>query len=416
MEQIRIGVVGAGRGMDIAHYFMMQDCKVVALCDLGLRKFNKSRLPEGASFYQDFDEFLNHDMDAVILGNNFHEHAPYAIKCFKRGIHVYSECISNSTMKEGVELLREFEKSNSIYMLAENYPFMKFNREIKRVCETGTLGKFLYAESEYNHPTNPNDLELRKRMTFGPKHWRNYLPITYYITHCLGPVMWATGATPKRVTAMASFAPADKNAPSAKQCADRFALISTLNDDGSVFRVSGCTSLGGEHHCTRVCGTEGQIENLRGTDTNILLRYNSWSNPDSSKGASRLYEPEFDDENEDLISKSGHVGSDFLAPRMFIECIKKRKQPPFPFDIYSAVLMSSVAILSHRSVLNGSAPYDIPDLRLEEERKKYENDDASPFYYTDGREPSIPCCSHPDYKPTDEQVKAFYQRIGLEIE
>ena len=40
MEQIRIGVVGAGRGMDIAQYFMMQDCKVVALCDLGLRKFN----------------------------------------------------------------------------------------------------------------------------------------------------------------------------------------------------------------------------------------------------------------------------------------------------------------------------------------------------------------------------------------
>lgn len=414
MQQIRLGVVGAGRGMDIAHYFMMQGVKVVALCDLGQRKFSYSRLPNGATFYENFDEFIKHDMDAVILGNNFHEHAPYAIKCFKRGFHVYSECISNSTMAEGVELLREFEKSNSIYMLAENYPFMKFNREIKRVCETGTLGKLLYAEAEYNHPGNPKDLNMRKRMTFMPKHWRNFLPSTYYITHCLGPVMYVTGATPKKVTAMATFAPVDKNVPTGKYSADRFSLISTQNDDGSVFRVTGCTSLGGEHHCTRVCGTEGQVENLRGSDTNILLRYNSWSKPKWMDQASRLYEPEFDDKDEDLIEKSGHVGSDFLAPRLFIDCLREGKQPIFPFDIYSAVTMSSVAILAHRSVLNGSMPYDIPDLRLEEERVKYENDNATPFYYADGREPNIPCCSHPDYKPTEKQIIDFYKSIGYE--
>lgn len=64
-------------------------------------------------------------------------------------------------MAEGVELVRAFEKSNSIYMLAENYPQMIFNREMKRVCDTGTLGKILYAEGEYNHPVSPYDVELR---------------------------------------------------------------------------------------------------------------------------------------------------------------------------------------------------------------------------------------------------------------
>ena len=74
--------------------------------------------------------------------------------------------------------------------------------------------------------------------------------------------------------------------------------------------------------------------------------------------------------------------------------------------------MASVGILAHRSVLNGGAPYDIPDFRLEEERVKYENDDATPFYYTDGRTPTIPCCSHPDYAPTDEQVEKYIERLN----
>ena len=96
-------------------------------------------------------------MDAVVLANYFNEHTPYAIKCLEKGIHVLSECISNGTMAEGVELIRAFEKSNAIYFLAENYPQMCFNREIKNICRGGSLGKALYAEGEYNHPVSPAD-------------------------------------------------------------------------------------------------------------------------------------------------------------------------------------------------------------------------------------------------------------------
>jgi len=34
----------------------------------------------GVTTYTDYDRFLEHDMDAVILANYFHEHAPFAIK------------------------------------------------------------------------------------------------------------------------------------------------------------------------------------------------------------------------------------------------------------------------------------------------------------------------------------------------
>ena len=57
--------------------------------------------------------------------------------------------------------------------------------------------------------------------------------------------------------------------------------------------------------------------------------------------------------------------------------------------------------------MSGGMPMDIPDFRLESERQKYENDRLSPFYGADGSLPTLPCCSHPDYRPTEEQLRAF---------
>jgi len=412
MDRLKIGVFGAGRGSYLATNFQMQNCEVVALCDkdkerveIALKRMNDSSVV----IYDDFDEFLNHGMDAVILANTFHEHAKYAIRCLEKGIHVFCECISNGTMAEGVELIRAAEKSNAIFMLAENYPQMLPNLEMKRVCDTGTLGKILYAEGEYNHPGDPKDQGYLKQFNYFEKHWRNFLPATYYITHSLGPVMRITGATPKRVTAFAAFAPRDENTPTASYCGDRVAQVMTQNDDGSVFRITGHATYGADHNSYRICGTEGQVENLRGTGQ-IMLRYNPWSVPEGYE-AINAYEPEWKDKDEELIKKSGHNGGDFVTARMFVDCIRQGKQPEHPFDVYSAVNMSSVAILAHRSVLEGGKPYDIPDFRKEEDRKQYENDRLSPFYGEDGTKPSLPCCSKPDFAPTEKQLELYRELL-----
>ena len=266
MNKIRIGIFGVGRGMDIAKNFMLLDAEIVAVCENHKERREEAmkKLPQDVVAYENFDEFINHPMDAVILANNFYQHAPYAIKCFKRNLHVFSECISNATMGEGVELVRAFEKSKSIYMLAENYPQMLFNREMKRVVEGGSLGQIVYAEGEYNHPINPWDTDFTKTYRFYPKHWRHFTPKTYYITHSLGPIMHITGATPKKVTAFAMYAPTTEDVPTASYNADVAANITTFNDDGSVFRVTAWSEYGGHHNSYRICGTKGQIENLRG--------------------------------------------------------------------------------------------------------------------------------------------------------
>lgn len=415
MANIKIGIFGAGtRGLLIARDFMLLNCEIVAACDIRKERLDvaQKELGDSVALYSDFESFIEHDMDAVVLANYFNEHAPYAIRCFEKGLHVYSECISNGTMAEGVELIKAFEKSNSVYMLAENYPQMIFNREIKRVCDGGTLGKIIYAEGEYNHPGDPYDVQFKKNYIYFEEHWRNYLPASYYITHSLGPVMWATGATPERVVSFNSFAPQPDDVPVAKRTGDAAAIIVTQNNDGSVFRVTGCARFGGHHNAYRVCGTEGQIENLRGMGDQVMLRYNAWTKPED-KEEINLYTPKWNDRDEEMIKRSGHGGGDYLTARTFVECIKEGKQPEHPFNVYSAVAMSSVAILAHRSMLEGGRPYDIPDFTKEEDLKKYENDRLTPFLGADGSEPTLPCCSHTDYKPTEAQLTKFRECLNI---
>lgn len=413
MKTVRLGIFGVGRGAALGRSALLAEADVVAVCD-----FHEKRLADGiknfpgATAYSSFDEFIEHPMDAVILANYFHEHTPFAIRCLEKGIHVLSECTANGTMAEGVELVRAVERSSAIYMLAENYPHMRFNREIRRVTRSGSLGKVLFAEGEYNHPGDPNDIEFKKTYNYFPEHWRHFLPRTYYITHSLAPLMSATGAIPKKVSAFACPAPYPTDVPSASYSAgDRAAIIMTKNDDGSVFRITGCAAFGAHDNSYRVCGTKGQIENLRGMGEQVMLRYNKWETPEGEE-SEKLYLPDWNDKDKELIEKTGHGGGDFLVVREFIDCIKENRKPEF--DVYFATAMASVAILAHRSVVEGGTVYEVPDFRREEDRKLWENDRIAPFATPTGGK-DIQCCEDPSYAPSEENMRLF-KKLVMEIE
>lgn len=410
---IKFGIFGLGRGFAFIKAVMANNGCVVAACDRDPKKIEKAKTEGGGkdvAYYTDFDAFLEHPgLEAIFLCNTFDQHAAFAIKALEKNIHVLSECTSNATMAEGVALVRAAEKSKAIYMLAEQYPYMKFNLEMRRLFQNGSLGKLLYAEGEYNHPTPPNDPEIMRILRPYEKHWRNYTPRTYYITHSLGPLMYITGALPVRVTALPVFAPEPPDSMMGLSLGDRAAIITCLNDDDSVYRVTGCAAFGAADHSYRICGTKGQAENLRDGSERLLLRYNPWDAPEGTE-ADSCYETTWNDKDAHLIETFGHGGGDFLVIREFFDCINNGK-PPF-FDVYRATNMASVAILAHRSVLQRGVPYDIPDFRREEDRIKYQDDFATPYYGPNGEEPTVPCCSRPDFKPKEEDLERYRQILA----
>ncbi|MBO5231127.1 MAG: Gfo/Idh/MocA family oxidoreductase [Clostridia bacterium] len=411
MKTVKLGIFGFWRGQSLVDDILALNGEIVAVCDKSEKRLNqaKQKLGNTTALYKEFDEFIEHEgIEAVLLANYFHEHSEYAIRCLEKGIHVLSECLSNSTMAEGVKLVEAAEKSKAKYMLLENYPFMLFNQEMKRVADGKTLGKILYAEGEYNHSVKAygngekDTWEDICNLYDSDKHWRWFLPSTYYVTHSLAPIMYATGASPVRVTAMPVFYPQPRECDRVKRTGEKAAIITTLNDDNSVFKFTGCSGFGGSENSYRLCGEKGMIENVRGTGGKIMLRYNKWEIPEGREEIN-YYNPEWNDKDEELIKAAGHGGGDFCIIREFLSCIREDKKPTF--DVYFATRMASVAILGHRSLMGYGMPYDIPDFRRKEDRDKYRFDNATPFYYSDGREPNIPCGSHPDYKPSEQQFE-----------
>ena len=133
-HSIRVGVIGVGRGSSFTgDAAKAAGFDLVALCDTWEEKLKKFVEEKQVATYTNYDKFLEHDMDAVVLANYFHQHAPFAIKALKAGMHVMSETAACHTLAEGVELIRTVEKTGKTYMFAENYPYMRHNQELSLI-------------------------------------------------------------------------------------------------------------------------------------------------------------------------------------------------------------------------------------------------------------------------------------------
>ena len=376
MKNIRVGVIGVGRGSSFAEGAKFAGMELVALCDTWEEKLLEAGKKNNVATYTDFDKFLEHDMDAVILANYFHEHAPFAIKALEAGKHVMSETSACKTLGEGAALARAVEKSGKIYMFAENYAYFAYNQEMRRLYQAGEIGEVQYAEGEYNHPMTS---EQFNQLSPGLDHWRNHLPPTYYCTHALSPIIYVTDTRPVSVNAL-SIPRSEKDEQKLHVKIADFGFCTLCRmDNGAVARLMGLT-MRGQSVWYRFHGTRGLMENLRARhscDTWNMLRilHEEWDMKDGDV-TEKIYRPDFP-VHADLAKQAGHGGGDFFMNHHFAEAIRKNEQPFF--DVYRGLDMSLVGIQGWRSCLSNGAPVEIPDFRNEDVRKQYENDDWSPF-------------------------------------
>jgi GFO/IDH/MocA oxidoreductase family protein len=123
--------------------------QVVAVCERDTRRRQEAATTLDVTGYQDVEPFLDHAMDAVILVNDFDQHAPVAIGALERDLNVLSETAACRTLAEGVALIEAAEHASGVYMFAENYPYLPFTQEMRRRHQAGDIGEIRYAEAEY---------------------------------------------------------------------------------------------------------------------------------------------------------------------------------------------------------------------------------------------------------------------------
>lgn len=374
-RKIRIGVMGAYRGTGMINYCMAADnAEVVAICDKQkdvLEKQKELHKDKNIAYYASFDEFIKHDMDAVVLANYANEHAPFAIKCLKAGKHVFSEVLPVQTMKEAVELTEAVENSGLVYAYGENYCYMPATYEMRRLYKEGKIGEFEYAEGEYIHNCEP----IWASITYGDKnHWRNNMYSTFYCTHSLGPIVHITGLRPIKVTGFESLMNERHLKGGSK--AGQFGIEMIEFENGGIAKsIHG--SLYKNSIWYTIYGSKGRMESAREDAENGGF-HRIFINADNYAGEYKENKPEnyFVEPIMGEIAKSfGHGGSDFYSMYNFVEKILGNEKAD-TIDIYEALDMFLPGMFAYRSILNGGKPMDIPNLRIKSEREKYRNDTA----------------------------------------
>lgn len=388
-NMVKIGVLGAGRGKTMMNYCKCADnAELVAVCDSFEPLLNKvkSDLGDGVTYYTDFDEFLKHDMDAVVLANFANEHAPFAVKCLESGKNVISEVLPVSCLAEAVELIDAIEKSGLVYAYAENYCYMPAPKEMRRLYHEGKLGSFEYGEGEYMH----NCEEGWYRYTQGnPGHWRNNMHANYYCTHSIGPLIHITGLRPVKVTGFEL--PYNARMARMGALAGHMGIQMITLENGAVIKtIQGVGPSKGSIWYS-IYGSKGRLESARedaesgGVDT---LYINCNETEGGLDGKPVKTSPR--DELSEKAESSGHGGSDYYTMYNFAEKLLGR--PADVIDIYETLDMFLPGHFAYLSVLQGGIPLEIPDFRDKAVREKYRNDTASTFAAAGGRRmPSLSC-------------------------
>ena len=96
--EIRVGVLGAFRGKSFADTAAASGMKLVAICDNFRHRLDEVCGELKVPGYEDFDEVIRQDFDAVVIAAPFHPHAYFAMRALKAGKHVLSETSCNITL------------------------------------------------------------------------------------------------------------------------------------------------------------------------------------------------------------------------------------------------------------------------------------------------------------------------------
>jgi len=371
---LKVGIAGARGLSNLMGFRSIPDVEVVALCDLheGLLKeqAEKYNIPHT---YRIFDDMLDSDIDAVVIATPMQFHVQQTIQALEAGKHVLCEVTAGVTMDELWWLKETAERSDNVYMMAENYCYIPQNQLIANMVRQGLFGEIYFGEGEYIHEVKHLASGYNRRMPGSDQEttrssWRKFWQLgkrgMFYPTHSLGPVMqWFQG---DRIKSVASFGTGWHTAPQFRQ-EDTSITICQLESGKLIKLRLDCIS-NRPHNMSyyTLQGTKGCYEAPRGLGDQHKI-YLTTGEEGTEKAAwqplSDFYDylPERYKHATEEQKKAGHWGGDFFIVQDFVEAIRQGTKPPI--DVYDACEWTAVGLLSELSIMNGGRVMEMPDFR-----------------------------------------------------
>jgi predicted dehydrogenase len=352
MSELKVGVAGLGRGREFVKIFdHLDSCTSTAVCDSNPEALKT--LPEKHG-YTDYDEFLNEELDIVAVITPGPAHAEQSVKALQSGAHVLCETPNVYSVDEARQVIAAAVETGKKYMLAENYLWDEWVKDVKNKCKEGLLGDIIYAEGDYTHDCR--DLMLmdengyisyrdRDKHPDSVKSWRaTDLPPLTYCSHTLGPLLYLMD---DKVTSVTGFSAGSRTAPDIGAIDLESALMQT--DKSAVIRLTnGFTVAHPFSTFYKLVGTRGSVQFGSATGGNLLF----YSDED----------PECGQEWQEIDVAKNEKNSTRQMIEEFVLSIVN--DTDLPLDEFRSMDMVLPGIIAHESALAGGTKLTVPDLNM----------------------------------------------------
>jgi len=334
------------------------------VCDIRRERLDEARQLLGAQEqYDDYQEMLDRsDLDAVVIATPMPLHVPQSVAALRRGLHVLSEVPAGVSIEECRQLVEACKASDAVYMMAENYTYMRPNVLVRALVQAGLFGEPYYAEGEYIH-----ELKGLNEITRWRRRWQTGINGITYPTHSLGPILqWFEGQRVTRVCCAGSGHHYRDPRGDYYENEDSCVMLCRMSGGGLVkIRVDMLSDRPHAMANYQLQGTGGAYESARapGETHRVWLRA-LHGEPDRWHDLEELaeqYMPPIWRNPPEEARRAGHGGGDYFEIMDWLDAILEGK--PCPVGIHEAMDMTLPGLVSQQSILQDGAWLPVPDSR-----------------------------------------------------
>lgn len=378
IESLNIGLVGVcGRGGNfISVCEAIPGVRIHAVCDMNAGALAGAAKRSGASEqYVHYEDMLNSsELDAVIIGTPMHVHVSQSIAALERGLHVLSEVPAAVSIEECRDLVRAANASRNIYMLAENYIYMRPNVIVGEMARLGLFGTPYYAEGEYLH-----DVKGYAVTTPWRRKWQLGIDGITYGTHSIGPILqWMPDDRIMRVCCEGT-GPRHTDTEGKPFCQASSTMLGKT-EKGALIKIRVDLMSDRPHAPTnyQLQGTDGAYESARayGENNRVWLR-DRCAQSDKWMALDELgdeFLPDTWKTDVNSAMASGHGGGDYFEVVDFVDAINGRRA--CPIGIHKAMDMTLPGLCSQESIRRHGDWIDVPDSRTWSLNGRQSHDEA----------------------------------------
>jgi predicted dehydrogenase len=364
MAPLRIGIAGRRGAAFYAGLRAIPDVRIEALCDLDSEWLAAEAQAQGVPrTFTRFVEMLDH-VDAVVVATPMQVHAAQSVLALEAGKSVLSEVTAAVNLDECWRIWDAARRARGVYMMAENYCYLRDNVLVGELVREGLFGDLYYAEGEYLH-----DVKAYHHTADGGRTWRYYwqvgVPGITYGTHSLGPAMqWMKARHPgERAETVVCLGSGVHTDPEHPHDDTSVALVKLAS--GKLIRIRLDMMSNRPHQMVyySLQGTHGVYEASRDDRQSGLVWFG-----ENRAGEHREWRSlrDFDDHLPALwrnppeeALRAGHGGGDYFIVKDWIDAVRGERPPAITFS--EALEWTAVGLCSTLSLQNGGVPIRVPD-------------------------------------------------------